>query len=179
MTLKSSYTLLELCVVLAIITLLCLLGVPMIVNHDEYTILRELEKLEAICMYLHQRAIATQKDHELIIKTQQNIYEYTINAHIALFRLPDTINFGWLPSALGPPGNPIAPITQECSFPKLNGQNHSHVVKFISNGQFYPGTLYLTDRKRRFMGALTCSISRVFYIRKYLYKSGQWLVQAT
>lgn len=179
MTFKPSYTLIELCVVLAIITMLCMLGIPMIVMSGEREILRELDKLEAVFLYLHQRAIATQSDHELIIDTKQNTYTYKTATNKAVFQLSSNIIFGWLPAALGPPGDPTALITQACSFPKGNNQELCFSARFLSNGQFYPGTVYLIDRNRRFMGALTCSISRVFYIRKYLYKSEQWLAQAT
>jgi type II secretory pathway pseudopilin PulG len=179
MTLKASYTLIELCIVLAIMTILCLLSVPMIVNNDDRAIVRELDKLEAVFLYLHQRAIATQFDHELTIDINQNTYSYKIPGRHVTFKLPTNIMFGWLPSALGPPGNPTTPIIHACSFPIALSSETRFAIRFISNGQFYPGALYLIDGKKRFMGALTCSISRLFYIRKYLYRSGQWFAHTT
>ena len=47
-------------------------------------------------------------------------------------------------------------------------------LRILPNGNISPGAVYLSDHFKKVMGALTCSISQVSYIRAYLYESGRW-----
>lgn len=168
---KRSFTLLELLMVIAIISIISMMAVPLLVQRPTAILAYELEKLTTILAYLQQRALATNQEQVLVIDAVRNEYRVVSPSKTVTYSLAKDLEWGFISGAYGPPSNPITPLTQVSTFP---GSNNLFNIKIIPNGNISPGAVYLTDHLRRVMGALTCSISQVSYIRAYLYNSGRW-----
>lgn len=168
-----AFTLIELLLVLTITLLLATLSIPSFFSSTEQEIVKELDKLEAIIVYLQQQAVATQKTHMIFFDQNQQGYLFDKNGKNVTFSFGNNICFGFLPTAYGPPGDPTAPIKQCIAFP-INEKN-IFFAKLFPNGKISPGSLYITDKYKKHMGALTCSVSQVSYIRKYVYQSDKWV----
>lgn len=172
---RNSYSLIELLMVLSIILILCTLGIPYLTNHKKYLIEHELSKIQVILLYLHQRAMASGTDQILVVDQHTNSYWFTNKTGTVVFKLNPELHFDFLSWVYGPPGDPVGPITQAITFPTQKERKLYNIILF-SDGKCTPGTLYVLDKQKILMGALTAAVSQVFYIRKYLYKQEQWLL---
>lgn len=145
---------------------------PRIFNLDKYMLFNELEKLVMTFSYLQQRSIATAQQKTLTFDTGMNSYSY-IGPQNKLLRiaLGKNIKFGFIDGVKGPPSQPTQPITKAITFPH---SKEKEAATFNPEGKISPGTVYLIDANKRIMGALTCPISGVSYIRKYKYVNGKW-----
>lgn len=145
---------------------------PRIFNLDKYVLLNELEKLVMTFSYLQQRSIATTQQEYLIFSTETNSYSYTGPQnkliHVVLGK---NIKFGFIDGVKGPPSSPTQPITKAITF---THSKEKQIATFSPEGKISPGTVYLIDANKMGMGALTCPISGVSYIRKYKYANGKW-----
>lgn len=168
-----SFTILEILLVLSIVLIISSMGIPYLINRNQYDLKNELERLEVIFYYLQQRAIATNTPQELLFDPIAQSYSFKKNAQPITYTLSSRLCFGFIPTVLGPPGDPKNPISQAITFP-LRDQN-LHCVKLLPNGKIYPGAIYISDKQKNELGALTCGVSQVSYIRKYLYKSNRWI----
>ncbi|MFA5306356.1 MAG: type II secretion system protein [Candidatus Babeliales bacterium] len=170
---RNAFTLLEMLVVITITIILCAITIHSFGDDDRTLILQELEKMEVILRYLQQRAMATQRVQSLVITTTAQTYSYGAARQI----LPPRICFGYLATAYGPPGNPTAPLTHVATFPAVNPT--TFILKIFPNGKMSSGALYMRNYGGTRLGALTCTVSQVSYLRKYMYDSGQWVLLAS
>ena len=170
------FTLIELLVVLAITLFLSTLITPFIRKNNSYRIEQEIEKIILLCDYLSQRAIAANDTQELIIDTSKQRYFFIKNNKHIVNALPPEIVFSFIPGTYGRPGDPKNPITQTITFPHKQDQNGLFVMQFFSNGKMSAGTAYISDKEKKYMGALTCTSPQVSYIRKYMYKANNWIL---
>lgn len=170
---RNAFTFLEMLIVIAIVIILCAITIHSFGDDDRTLMLQELEKIEVILLYLQQRAMATQQAQSLIITTTAQTYMYGRARHV----LPARICFGYVPTAYGPPGNPTAPLTQVATFPAVNPS--TYILKIFPNGKMSSGALYMRNYSGTRLGALTCTVSQVSYLRKYMYDSGQWVLLAS
>jgi len=122
----------------------------------------EVENLFTTISYLRQKAIASNCIYELLFTTTANRYSYKQNNKIITHQLARQVLFGYLAQTKGPPSSPKNLLTKPVSF-------YNNKVVFYPNGKISPGSVYLIDRKKKVMKALTCPISQVSFIRKYRY----------
>lgn len=158
--------------VCCITLILCAISIPIFYNKASHDIEVELDKLASIFTYLQQRAHATHQTHTATLNPSSNTVSWHRGAKTAQYQLPQNLQFGFILGAYGPPADPIAPITQAITF---THQSKPCTINFFSNGKISSGSIYLTDKKQHFMGALTLGISQVSYIRRYMYRASSWV----
>jgi type II secretory pathway pseudopilin PulG len=176
---QESFTLIELLLVIALVLFLSVLTIPALFDLDSYALNYELEKLAVVFGYQQQRALVTNQIQTLTLDSVAMTYTYSINNKPVVYKLSDRVRFGFIKSALGPPGDPKVPIGQAITFTSHQTKANNFIVVLFPNGNISPGSLYITDKRERIMGALTCSVSRVSYIRRYLYQLNQWVLVAS
>lgn len=158
--------------VLALVSLIWCLFVPRLQIINDQKILQELDQLEATFYTLQYRALAQGKDLTLSFDLEKNMYYYVTEQggqHAAF--LSEGLCFGVVFGTCGPPANPIDVIKHPITF---KNRLKASSVMFFSNGKISSGTLYICDNNKTIGGALTCAVSQVSYIRKYVYTNKQW-----
>lgn len=173
--LKKSFTLIELLIVLTLTLLVCSLAIPHFIGDSRQALYHDLDKLSVIFAYMQQRALASNQEQQLFFDIKNNSYFFINNGKTTVFSLSPKIIFGYLPGSFGPPASPVSPITNPITF--SIDKKGAIFVQFNPNGNIKPGSLYIIDKQKNSMGALTCSVSQVSYVRQYTYKaSGRlWL----
>lgn len=169
---SRSFSIIELLFVCAILMIGVALYVPRLSFVQQYKLHRELDSFEALFEYLRNRAIATGIPHRLIFFLDQKGYQYGALGNIqSTGKLCSNVDYGFVLGALGPPSNPTDPLVSASTFAGNKGQSF---VDFFPNGKISSGALYLKVRDGDNGVALTCAISQVSYIRKYVYINHQW-----
>jgi hypothetical protein len=153
-------------IVVCIIAVLVGLSLPHFSFLRSLQLTTELQKLSTFFTYVQQRAIASGIQQELLF--DQTKKTYGINGRYQ--QLPDGIEFGVISGALGPPSNPIVPITAAISFTNQK-------VVFLPDGTLQSGAVYLIDRDKKYMAALTTPIGDVSHLRMYTYNNGWKLLE--
>jgi prepilin-type N-terminal cleavage/methylation domain-containing protein len=166
------FTLFELLIVMMMILILCSMTIPLVVKNSSQALQQELEKLEITLLYLQQKAMGSDQEQQLLFDVLTHSYSYMSHQKWVRYTLPPEIQIGFIPAALGPPSHPTIPITSPTTFPLV--KNSTFCVKSFQTGNFSPGSIYFIDKNKKTMGALTCAISQVSYIRRYSYMNGQW-----
>lgn len=165
---NTSFSLIELLVVLAAFSIVLFIGLPSFAFFERTILKQEVHKLFIAFSYLQQKALAANKKQTLSFDCVKQMYHYaSLTGKTCTCRLPNTIIFGFLSGAKGPPSSPTKIINKSITF----ASNH---VTFYPNATISPGTIYLITKKRSVMMALTSPISQVSYIRMYRYESNQW-----
>jgi prepilin-type N-terminal cleavage/methylation domain-containing protein len=159
---KQGFTLIEAMVVICLFALVATLGVMQLSFLDDTIAHAEVDKLAGVCTYLQQKAIATNSDQLLVCDTQKNEYRLG-NVHETLSR---RIAFDFLPNVLGSPGSPSRSIKKAITFPDSS-------IHFYPTGTISSGTVYLADKNKKIMYALSNAVSQVSYLRLYRY-DGRW-----
>lgn len=157
--------LVELAVVVGILILILALSLPQFSFLERRMIKVELEKLSAVCKYLQQRSIARNEPETMTFDIAKGIYYVGKVPE----RLAQGVLFGFLPGTLGPPSQPTSAITSPITFDNKQ-------ITFYPDGTMQAGTIYLIDRSKRTMGALTASVGHVSYLRKYAFGKGWTLL---
>jgi prepilin-type N-terminal cleavage/methylation domain-containing protein len=177
MKIRAAFTLIELLIVTTIIVILCGIAVPHFFVPEDYVVQQELDRISTLLVYLQQRAMARHEVQELCFLPHQNCYAYDKNQKRVTFQLATDLCYGALPDVLGPPGDPTSPITKPSSFPQRD--DGTFFVRLFPNGKISAGAIYVRHKRNTIMGALTCTVSQVSYIRRYLYQAGQWRLRHT
>ena len=164
---KKGFTLIEAMVVICLCAIIGTLGIMQLSFLDSTIARSEVDKLVAVCSYLQQKAIATNAEIILTFDTQKNEYRCD-TVHEALSQ---RISFGFLSNALGPPGSPSVKIKKAVTFP-------GYAIHFYPTGIISSGTVYLVDKKKQCMYALSNAVSQVSYLRLYRY-DGKWKLLST
>jgi len=159
---KNGFTLIEAMVVVCLFALVATLGMMQLSFLDSTIIHAEVDKLATVCSYLQQKAIATDTELVLTFDMQKNEYRCDKIREV----LSQRISFGFLPNVLGPPGSPSHRIEKATTFP-------DSAVHFYPTGIISSGTVYLVDKKKQYMYALSNAVSQVSYLRLYRY-DGRW-----
>jgi prepilin-type N-terminal cleavage/methylation domain-containing protein len=169
---KTAFSLIELLITLALVAIIITFTIPRTTFFSRFLVQAEINKLYAVFSYLQQRAIAGNESQELSFNLKNNTYQFkTVGGEVTTQKLPKSITFDFLPGAKGPPSHPDNPIVIAATFPIHNG---TPIVSFMTNGKITPGTIYIIDGGKRCLGALTCPISQVSYIRRYTYDNQHW-----
>jgi prepilin-type N-terminal cleavage/methylation domain-containing protein len=170
MTHTDGFTLIELLVVMGIITFVASIGVTQLQPDPETIITRELDRIATLCTYLQQRARASQQQHALMIDIPNNRYLMQIGNRLNCYTLSQSLLFGTPPQS-GSPNNQNQKARQPVTFSQKNGL---HCIDFFPNGKISSGSLYIIDKQESTGGALTCGVTQVSYIRRYVYKNHHW-----
>lgn len=115
--------------------------------------------------HLQQVAISSNKILTLQFNIPSNSYSFQNNSVI----LSKNVTYGVVDYAKGPPSLPNKIINKPITF--KNNQ-----VIFSHDGKINPGTIYLSDKLKRYLYAITIPISQVSLIRKYKYLNKQWIL---
>lgn len=170
---SPSFTLIELLVVLAAVAVLCSLAIPRFFSLQERSLNHDIDKLFLVCSYLQQKAISCHEPQVLSFNYAARSYSYPgLHGKAVRVFFSSGVYYGFMPGTLGAPGDPKKIIKKFSTF-KLPMSKHG--IIFFHNGSATSGTVYLVDATKKLMGALTCSLSEVSYIRKYRYKYGKWV----
>lgn len=155
---SSGFTLIEISLVLCIIALLAILTTAHARLFDRLLVRAELERIYAIASYLQRSAMVRNQEVKLVFDPERRSYRYRKTEYY----LPAHVEFGCPPTIQGPPSAPTAVIAQPITF-------KDNAIIFHPDGIVQSGTLYLTDKSKRYAYALSCSVSQVSYLRKYQY----------
>jgi prepilin-type N-terminal cleavage/methylation domain-containing protein len=159
---KSGFTLIEVMVVLILFALVVTLGMMQLTFLDSTIVHAEVDKFATVCSYMQQKAIASNSDQNLVCDTENNTYRGdNVNE-----TLSSRVCFGFLPNVLGSPGSPTRPINKAVTFADSS-------IHFFPTGTLSSGTVYLTDKSKKNMYALSNAVSQVSYLRLYRY-DGKW-----
>ena len=174
--LKKSFSLFELCVFLSIVLITVTIAVPRSDFFNEYLLSHDLDRLYVLFTYLQQKSIASNKKHFLTFNLQNNSFMYFSTVPVTE-NLSGKVIFGFIDGVMGPPANPVKNIEKPIYLEKIiNNSDRKLNIEFgfWPDGRITPGTIYLVDKSHKHMGALTCSVSRVSYIRRYKYYNNRW-----
>jgi len=134
----------------------------------------ETKQLASVFSYLQQKAVTSSTEQELIFDLKNHTYSYnsTKNKYYT-HALSKSIEFGFIPNVIGPPGKPKNIIKKVSTFQKKKLGNP--VVRFLPDGNANPGTIYLVDKNKKYMQALTCSVELSSCARVYRYINNKWV----
>jgi len=154
---KKSFSLIELLVVFALLTILFVLALPYFTFFERSLIKSETERLFAVIVYLQQRSIASCREQRLVLNAAGNGYSYNIPPKKeSVYFLNKAAAFGFLKGSKGPPADPKELIKKSITFPKTEKTSKNYRITFWPNGKIGPGTVYLIGRKENYMMAITC-----------------------
>jgi prepilin-type N-terminal cleavage/methylation domain-containing protein len=156
------YSLTELSVVLALITIITALVISNVAWIDAVRVRVELDTLCITAHYLQQRACAMNKPCHLIFDISGNAHRY----ENSIYHLPQGVQFGVLPGTQGPPAHPERAVERPVTF-------IHDTITFYPDGIIKAGAVYVCDAKKTVMYALSSGVATVSYLRKYQY-NGQW-----
>ncbi len=162
---RTGYSLIEVTVVAAILSVLVLLVYTQVAWFGATLVRAEVQKLYHVCCHAQRMAQVTHKQQTLTINTATNKY----SANNTQESLAACVSYGYLAGALGPPSAPTHPITQKSTF--SNNQ-----IIFYPDGIISSGTIYLVDADRTTMYALTSGVAQVSFLRLYRYDHGSWVL---
>ena len=170
-----AHTLVELIIAVAIVFVIVSLSIPSFIGMEKYTLMDEVDKMFMDLSLLQQRAIASNQEQRVYFNTQNNSYYYMgLQGKKNVRRLAQKIKFGFIKGAKGPPGGKgkAKAITKPIN---LDYQYDPPQAIFYPDGKITPGTIYMTDKKGKFMCALTFPVGQIAYLRKYAYHGGCWV----
>jgi len=167
---KTGFSLIELTVVLALVAILVTLVMAGTRAYSRFLVRAEIEKLYMVCSYVKQVAQTTGQPQAISFNPQQASYNY----ENAQEKLAPQVVFGAVPGAKGPPSAPRNPISRAITFP--NNQ-----IIFHPTGIMQAGTVYISSRDSDLQDlcnthALSCAVSQVSFLRRYVYDGGWRLV---
>jgi competence protein ComGC len=163
---KISFSLMEVLVVICIFSILIILTFPMILNEKCY-LDSDVNNIHTTFIYLQQRTLASNKNNSLSIDTKNNCLSFKKNNSSIIIKLHHAITFGFLKNISGPPGKATKIIKKSHTFP-------SNKVTFYNNGNISPGSLYFITKSKKYMRAITISVSGFSMPKKYEYYNYQW-----
>jgi type II secretory pathway pseudopilin PulG len=177
---KGAFTLIELLVFLSLLLVVVVITAPRLYFFQNYLLKHELTRIFATFTYLQQKSIACNKKITLTLEQANNSYSYIFqDTTVCNEQLSNGIVFGFIPGVMGPPGNPSqkieTPINLEQPINNYNRKNNS-TINLWPDGRITPCTIYLSDKSNKYMGALTCSVSQVSYIRMYMLYNSKWKI---
>ena len=113
--------------------------------------------------------MATHTTQKLFIDEETQSYFYYESTNAIMHTLNNTILFGFIEGIKGPPSAPRKLIIKPITF-------HNNAIEFYPQGTISSGTLYMTDKNKHHMQAITCGVSHVSCIRRYIVTGNKWLL---
>ncbi|MBS1988249.1 type II secretion system protein [Candidatus Dependentiae bacterium] len=172
----QAFSLIELLISLVLMLFICTMIIPHGHKHAQQQVIQELDRLEALFYSLQQRAMACGLDVQLTCNVAKQSYRYqTLQENELTAFLSQNIRFGVMPGTMGPPWQATEAVQTPITFAQLaDAVEQENRIYFFSNGKISSGTIYLCDQGYTVGGALTCAVSQVSSIRKYLYDGKRW-----
>lgn len=165
MSKRSGYLFLECAVVIALIVFLATLAVSLNDVVDKAEVLGEGRRIAAFLRYQWMRAQSDGRDFEVIIDEKNR----QLKANNEVLTLASNVAFGFLSKAYGPPSRPIKPLSSSSTF-------KDNKIIFYNDGSVSAGSLYIIDKKKKYLYAITIPIPDSFYIRIYAWGRSVWKV---
>lgn len=159
---KKGFMLLEVAIVLALIAIGAALTIPTFRIFDRLMVKTEIDVLYLAIKSLEQKAITSGKSYDLIFNEKDNSY----TAEGLVYHLHSPAIFGIVERVVGPPSNPQKIITKAVNFP-------DNKITIFADGVIQAGSIYITDKNKKYLYALTCPVSDISYLRRYVY-NGHW-----
>ena len=180
---KASFTLFEILLVLSLLLIVLMMTAPVSNFLGNYYLKSDVERLEVFYRYLQQLAIASGQTKILVFDLQKNACSCQKSKTDKLVHLLENgVKFGFIPGVFGPPTKPTRKIEGPISIDRsiaVEAKNNAALdnlsIKFLPSGKITSGSVYFVDRQNKNMGALTCSPSRVSYLRRYIYSGINWV----
>lgn len=157
---NGAFSLLELMIVIALVTLLTSLGSLTSSFFNPWLARLQLNQVYMACQCMRAQAMALHRT--LHVQCDTHKHTYRIGDHS--YQLTGAL-FDYLPGSNGPPGNPTKPITHAITFTK-------QCISFYPDGTTNAGTIYMTDPHHTRMYALTIAVGEIPAIRTYIYSRG-------
>lgn len=157
------FSLVEVMVSMALFILLVGLVIANTSFLNRYLVRAELDKMYTVFRYLQKTAMVSGQEQVLEFDVKKNRYM----CGKRVFTLPSQVVFGVLPDVKGPPSAPQKIITKSITF-------RGKKVRFNKAGIIKSGTIYITDKAKHVMYAMSCSVAQASYLRKYAYH-GKWI----
>lgn len=173
---SASFSLVELLITISIASILVALTLPYFSSFSRFYVAHELENLIATLSYVQSKALATNKDLDVVFDLHNHAYSYPgPSGKLISHRLHNRVIFGNLPEAKGPPSDPRTPIMSPITFhsdPQSEGKITAH---FRRDGGISSGSIYLADGPKTIMASLTIAVEEKGFMRKYWYDNNLWI----
>lgn len=161
---QQSFSLIELMIVIALLTLIATLGIGPYKTYHRFLVTAELNQLRLLFLCVRYKAMALHTSLSITFNSIQQTY--TIDNQVHHLQMAQ---LHYLPDTMGPPANPVQLIRNSISF-----ANDS--INFYEDGSISAGTLYVTDKQHSCMYALTIAVNDFFNIRIYSYNKTWHLI---
>jgi type II secretory pathway pseudopilin PulG len=158
---KVGFTLFELTIVILIVSILCGIGISKLSFLSRVAAKAELEKMYALFMLLQNTAISTGKPEIVTFQPAASTYTHAIFTE----KLLPGVQFGTIEGVLGPPATPTSPLKTPITFA-------NNRLTFYPTGSRSAGSLYITDKQKNSLYALTCPIAGPMRMYKF---HGKWM----
>lgn len=159
---REGFMLFEAVVVLALIAMGAALTIPTLRIFDRLMVKTEVDVLYLAIKSLEHKAILSGKQAELVFDEKKQTYM----VDGVVYYLHSPAMFGIVDNIAGPPSNPKKIITKAIQFP-------DNKITIFSDGIVQAGSVYITDKNKKYVYALTCPVSDISYLRRYVY-NGRW-----
>jgi Tfp pilus assembly protein FimT len=171
---KKAFSLIETVIIVSIIAILFFITLPKLSFMNRFVLQNETGKLFSVFSFLQQRAIASNQEQMLCFDIENNSYSYQGKAGgDVVCALPKPVIFGFLQNAMGSPSKSSKKINTSITFKK--DKNGKRVVRFFADGTMSSGTVYLIDKDKTYMCAVTIPVSQVSFVRMYRYDRDYWI----
>lgn len=162
---NKGFTLIEIVIVLALVSIIVSLSMLNVQSFNTLTVRIEIEKLYATCFYLQQKALSSQTKQILKFDLHKGAYIYDNHYE----QLSPRVIYGFIDGVKGPPSSPQELISKKSSF------DNDQIV-FYPDGVIQAGALYLTDVNKKTLYALTSGVGHISFLRKYRYDGSWYLI---
>lgn len=170
---NASFSLLELMVVISILIIVLAITFPSLSFIEDSYLSHELDILYSTFCFMQKKAWASNQVQAIIFDIKDNSYSYkSLSGSSCYYKLGNNISFGAIKGAMGPPSSPKNEIKLPITFERLN--EDKFIVKFFNNQIISSGTIYLVNKIKSKMVALSVPISQISLIRKYEFKHEKW-----
>lgn len=163
---KNGYSFFEFVIVLGHIAFLVSLSFYFMGIYESALVHAELDRLYAVLIFMQRTAVFENRSVTVTFEPEKNRYiadrRYTLSRGV-IFGVPDKI--------FGPPSHPSAPMQPPITWP-------GNCITFYPDGQnesMSAGALYLTNKRKTVVYALTSDASQIPHLRRYRH-SGRWLL---
>lgn len=173
---KKAFTLLEVVLVCALLSLLALCLFKAHKHCDSLFLSLSAQHLSDTIGYLQLQAHQTGVPQTLFLEISHNTYCYASDKPQAIIRqhLGYGCRFGTPKGAHGPPAKPTTLLTGATTFPQSTTPDHYEIAIDVQ-GTCSPGAIYLTNHGRTEGYALTSTRASVQPIKAYRYQTGKWI----
>lgn len=158
----SGMSLLQCCIVIALIVFISSLSMHFMNVHSKSAVRFELEKLYAAIVMLQRTAIVHGVEQRLVVTP--DIQSYAFGKTVQ--KLAQGVQFGFIPESWGPPAQPVYQILNSVTF-------KDNTIVCYPDGLVSAGSIYLTDKKSRYLFAITSGIVPTIFLHMYQYDKKQ------